>query len=389
MLKNIRKGLLFLGWLSIFAFYPLGNTSLGVLILLLALLIGAVPANLKAKFALTEYKLLGVFSAIILISSLQAVKPFESFTMGLGQILVFFLIFLGADYLAGNREKLQRYFLPLFFTSGLISGAIVVYRYVFHKFRVYYIWRSETLFTGINGTGTVLLVSVALGLACVLNWKSLKLRVASVLALALPALGMVFTFSRGAYLGFVAMMCTILIRSKKMVAIFLLLCILGGAALIIFVPTAHDRLLSSFTQRSNESRTIIWETALQMAKHKPIFGVGPGMFAANFDQYKPTTFKESKSIAHNLELQILAEFGFPGLIIFLALIMVILQRNVELIRKFPDKLFYRCLLGALVGYLVHNQVDGTMVGFELGTFFWVLAGFVVHEHYYQIRGRGE
>lgn len=384
-METIRKWLLLAGWFGVFLLYPLGNTSVGCILLLCALLLGAWPTELKARLAWPEYTLLGIFSALIVVSTLFAARPMESLTMALGQILVFILVFQGTHYLVLHRERLQSVYLAALYFAGLLSGIIAIIKYIFKPAGIL---RTDTLFTGINGTGTVLLVTLALSIVYIWRWKSTGKRLAGVATLAVPFTGMLLTFSRGAYLGFVGTMCTLLFRSKKAVAIFLLFCIVMGGVLLCFFPTERARLMSSFSFAENDSRMAIWRTALNMAKDNPLLGVGAGMFAYRFDYYRPANYPASKSLAHNLELQVLAEFGAPALLVFLALLGLVLWRNYQLIKAFPEKMLYRAVLAALVGYLIHNQVDGTMVGFEVGTFFWVLVGFIVHEYYQVLGGQG-
>lgn len=384
-LETIRKWLLLAGWFCIFALYPLGNTSAGSVFLLLALVLGGWPRKLKAQLAWPEYMLLSILSGIILLSALFAAKPVESLTMGVGQILVFLLIFQGTQYLVTNRARFESIYLAAVYLAGIVSGIIAIIKYIFKPAGIL---RTETLFTGINGTGTVLLITMALSIVYIWSWHSARKKWAGLAGLAVPFTGMLLTFSRGAYLGFVGTMFTLLFRSKKAVALFLLFCIVMGGAILFLFPTEKARLMSIFSFAENDSRMAIWQTALNMAKDNLLLGVGPGMFAYRFDFYRPVNYPASKSLAHNLELQVLAEFGMPGLLVFLTLLGLVIWRNCQLIKAFPEKLLYRGVLAALIGYLIHNQVDGTMVGFEVGTFFWVLLGFIVHEYYHVLGGRG-
>lgn len=378
MIKKIRNICILLAWGSIFFLYPLGNTSLGIVMLLIALILGYKPENLIDKFSYIEYRLIGLFSLLMLISSFQSIKPFDSIALSIGQILVFFLVFLGSDYLIQNKEKLYKYFLCLLLISGIISGSVAIYNYLSAS---QWFFRTETLFTGVNGTGTVLLVTIALSIVVTVKMSSRIKRLVAYVALLLPLGGLALTQSRGALLGFFGVIATFLLRSKKGIVIFLIFSILMVSSICFFVPNGPVRLLSIFSFEKNQARLTIWQSTLKMIKDNPLLGVGPGMFAHQFPNYSPDSVKENFSLAHNLELQIAAEFGLIGFILFFALIILILKRNIELIKTNPDNILYRGILAALIGYLIHNQVDGTMMGFEIGSFFWLLCGLVVHEYY--------
>ncbi|MCK4261139.1 MAG: O-antigen ligase family protein [Halanaerobiales bacterium] len=377
MLKKIRSLLVLVGWFCIFALYPLGNTSLGLLLILVATILGYKLDNFKKNVHYVEYKLLGVFSLFMLVSSVQAMKPLEAIAICLGQILIFYLAFRGSEYLVQNKKHFERMFY-LLYLSGLVSGIVAIYKY-FHLSKWKY--RTETLFTGINGTGTVLVIAIILSLVFLNKEKSLLKRRIGYLTLLIPLTGLILTFSRGAYLALGGALFIYFIGSKKRVALFLVFCIVMVGVVFIFVPHGQDRIMSIFSLEKNSARLLIWQSTIKMIKDNPLFGVGTGMFPSNYPNYKPITSKQNFALAHNLELQILAEFGLIGFLLFFSFIALVLKRNLQLIILYPDNKLYRGTLAALIGYLIHNQVDGTMVGVEIGTFFWILCGLVIHSYY--------
>ncbi|HEX5011750.1 MAG TPA: O-antigen ligase family protein, partial [Planctomycetota bacterium] len=71
-------------------------------------------------------------------------------------------------------------------------------------------------------------------------------------------------------------------------------------------------------------RQILWRKTLAMVHDQPLTGVGAGNFPVVFPRYEH--LREAKPHAHNDALQVLAELGLPGLLLFLALLAAIALR---------------------------------------------------------------
>lgn len=371
------KKIKIVGWFCFLSLYPLGNTSLGMVILLLSYIFGPKNPSLKAKMRWIEYRILLFFTLVMFLSSAQADKPLEALSISIGQFLVFLLVFVGADYLVKNQNKLKQ-ILQFTWVSGLLSGSVVIYRYLSSNY-IYY--RSETLFTGINGTGTVLFSVIAVSLVVIMNWKTLWKRSLGYLSLLLPLGGLLSTVSRGGFLGFGGMLFTYLFRSRKAVVLFLIITLIVTLCIVTFSSFGQERLLSIFSLEKNKARLEIWETSLRMGVNNLWLGVGPGMYAHNYEKYRNLSYSENFSLAHNLELQIFSEYGVFGFIFFFAFLFYVFKRNIQLICADPHNNLYRGFLAVLVGYLIHNQVDGTIMSFEIAGFFWFVCGFIIHEYY--------
>lgn len=85
------------------------------------------------------------------------------------------------------------------------------------------------------------------------------------------------------------------------------------------------------------------------------------------------------AFAHNFFLQALAEYGIPGLVLLIAVIGLSVSAGYRVVRS------YRCplalgMLSALIGTLIHQQVDNTIHGANLASIFWFLCGFLVALH---------
>ena len=82
------------------------------------------------------------------------------------------------------------------------------------------------------------------------------------------------------------------------------------------------------------------------------------------------------AFAHNFFLQALAEYGIPGFVLILAMVGMIIWTGYLLVRtkKWP---LASGVLAAVIGTLIHQQVDNTIHGANLAGAFWFLCGFLL------------
>ena len=74
-------------------------------------------------------------------------------------------------------------------------------------------------------------------------------------------------------------------------------------------------------------------------------------------------------------MQVTAEFGFIGLILFCVILFSTLYMSFRLART--GNLIYQGIFAAIVGVLVHQQVDLPIWGFDIGGAFWMLIGLTI------------
>jgi len=187
------------------------------------------------------------------------------------------------------------------------------------------------------------------------------------------------TSSRGAWLGFLVAIIIYFFIYKKKVALLIPVALL---VIIMIMPQGYERITSLFRQEQNTvwERTKLWQGAWGMIKEHPILGLGVNTFSKNFPQYKPVDYPDLR-YAHNSYLQMWAEIGLLGLIIFLAIPLTILAKAFRGIKKkikaSPQGL---TLLGAIcgyVGFLVQSGMDNNLFSLVLTTLFWVFTACIV------------
>lgn len=140
-------------------------------------------------------------------------------------------------------------------------------------------------------------------------------------------LALVWTYSRGGYLGIVAVAFYLIVRSRHKMRNFVLGAICGILIFSVMPQTVKEEAASIQTaqerqERSSMSRIHYWKVALNMAGQHPIFGVGFSGSEANYDKYDFLNgfYGRQRSI-HETFLQVLAENGIFAFLVFISLII--------------------------------------------------------------------
>ncbi|HEU4386537.1 MAG TPA: O-antigen ligase family protein, partial [Blastocatellia bacterium] len=140
-------------------------------------------------------------------------------------------------------------------------------------------------------------------------------------AIALMLGGILVTGSRGGFLGLLAIAALILIKSRAQARKYALVAISAGALLFAFAaPATYWNRINTIvnyeedynlTERSG--RVEVWKTGARIFSAHPLLGVGIANFPVAHSKYSET---HAEIAAHNSFLQVGAELGLPGLLLF-------------------------------------------------------------------------
>jgi O-antigen ligase len=128
---------------------------------------------------------------------------------------------------------------------------------------------------------------------------------------------------------------------------------------------------------SIQGRLHFWSVALVMADQNPILGVGNFGYNAAYDQYDPSggTFGTDRSV-HSSWLGTLAELGYPGLIVFVLIVVsafnACFRARAAVARGAPKELENYAL--ALEMGLVAFVVGGSFVILQYNELVWHFIG---------------
>lgn len=239
-----------------------------------------------------------------------------------------------------------------------------------------------------NRYAQVLIVLIPLGLFRFWGERSTPLKLLAAGTTTIISFGVLLTFSRGAAIGFVALVLALAFFRYVTVRQLLLAC-LALFALGIAMPTYVERLMSlegieGATAGAGEVETdpVLQQRANDVLAaglafvENPILGIGPGRFASVYRDYAPRVggiAGEGDFAAHSLFPGIAAETGVLGLTVFSAILFVTIR---ELARARALMARVRPDLASLVtGFLLAIIVYlGTSVALHMSfqRYFWLL-----------------
>lgn len=139
----------------------------------------------------------------------------------------------------------------------------------------------------------------------------------------LVAITVVFTQSRGGFLSLAGVVLYLIWNSRHRFAALALVAVLGGLGSLIVPDSFYERIASIADYEddgSAQGRLNAWEAAIEMANDAPVAGVGLDNFLFAFSYYAPDP--DDIHVAHNTWLQMLAETGYTGLLIYVSLFAI-------------------------------------------------------------------
>jgi O-antigen ligase len=152
------------------------------------------------------------------------------------------------------------------------------------------------------------------------------------------------------------------------------------ATLVLVAPQwafNRARILASLDTQDPRSRPHIWQIASRIIADHPIAGTGLGTFPRAYARYTSTGPEGDPPFAHNLFVNFAVETGLAGLtalLVFLGTGAAALVRWHARARAGPARLTSGTVLGMAAALLVHQMVDGTIMGVHLTFALYALIG---------------
>lgn len=312
---------------------------LALLIFLRWVLLGEKPQGwLQSLATISAYGLVIFLSLFYAGDAFRAQEGLISFLKD--AIIVIMLVLL---IQSGKTLKIAAWG---FISTGILLGTIAVIQYITSSFTNDY-WglagsNLMNIVSGVEGyriMGTygdpnffaqVMLVIIPIALNRLLHEKNRGLKFLAGWSLVVSFLTVVFTFSRGGFLALCSVLGLIVLwRKPPLVALLIGLLIL--VLLIPFLPATYfDRIETILeylpfqgadvrTEVSFRGRMSEYAVGFRMFMDNPILGIGYDNYAANYLDYSMRIGldpRRTERSAHSLYLEILAEQGLFGLLMF-------------------------------------------------------------------------
>jgi O-antigen ligase len=198
------------------------------------------------------------------------------------------------------------------------------------------------------------------------------LRIAAMLGVAVGLLtGIVVSLSRMGFLAAIAslvLVAAVLLipraNSRKWAPLLAI-----PLALLVLLPSSELRQRFSFTMTSSEvssqTRLEIWRDTLHLVSGHEWIGTGLGAYERGLYRYKTVKPTNTLDFAHNDYLQVLAELGIPGVLLFAGLLLWMVQRPLRAAlsrryardRELDHRYLSIGLLGAFSAIALHSLTD--------------------------------
>jgi putative inorganic carbon (HCO3(-)) transporter len=197
---------------------------------------------------------------------------------------------------------------------------------------------SDIIHRNVMAGTLVILLPITIGLP-LLAWKKFKLIENCVfISSTLIMTGvLILTQSRAGWMAFIASLGVVMLMGGKWTRFLFFLGISIGIILIfsIGIDPLVNAVIASNTIGGIDGRIDTWSRALLMIRDFPFTGVGMGSFLAVADTLYPFTILGPGTVehAHNLFFQIGIDLGLPGLIGWLAIVVVVTSASWQLYKK--------------------------------------------------------
>lgn len=285
----------------------------------------------------------------------------------------------------GNKERIYKYFFYYIFVNSIL--AVYVITHGGHG--------TGSYLEDENDCGLVLNMSIPyciflMQLPGITRMRKIGLAVA--LALLLVAVGV--TGSRGAVVGLVGVVATMIYLSKRPVINAIWVGAVGAIAVVVLLrmlPAAYINDMENMTNpkdSTRDERLWSWSIGWVMYKENPVFGVGAGNYPWTnhlYAQKSPMWTPKRKILggreAHSLYFTLLPEFGTVGSVVFFSIIVIMYRRYRTIRRCFKarasptdDEKRFNVLFISMMSTVVAFLLTSTFISVLYYPPFWHLVG---------------
>ncbi len=370
---------------STLPFLPTMVICTEIIITFISFILKVVRGKRSFKFDLLDAFVL-IFAIILLLGGVFSVTPSESIPPA-----CVFLCFMMAYFLIVNLIKTKEQISKLLILS-LAAFALCSLYGIYQNFFAApdTTWTDEDMFSEIetrvvstfenpNVFGEYLIMLIPLAFTVLLFAKGFYKCVFSFGMLAISGLALIYTWSRGAWIGCIlAFLIFFIIVNRNAIGIYLLSLI----AVPISIPILPDSIVERFssignmTDSSTSYRVFIWEASLNMIRDFFFTGIGVGTtaFQTVYSEYALSGI-ETAPHAHNLYLQLMIELGVFGFAVFVFTMFLFFAKVFTFLRDCESR-EARLTVGAiscgLLAILAQGLTDYVWYNYRVFGFFWML-----------------
>jgi O-antigen ligase len=347
-----------------------------------------------------------IFIIITFLSVVNSLSPLISIyglyliNQGFLVILTYFLIYF---FVANrNKEEINKMFVFMIISATLVATYGILqklgYNPLFYGTTMSTEERSYSTLGNPIYLGGYLIMVIPIAIAFFFNSDVVLYKVSLFVSILIMYCSLIFTYSRGAYIGFLFSLFVFFyfLGPKYIIEYRRILLYLIVSFLVLFVIFSKqqittpdgkkdliERIISIGDIRENASaaRLVLWKGTLKIIKDYPFLGTGLETFGIIYPKYQdPSYLKfEGRLVMagkpHNIFLQTAINSGLAGIFVYLWIIVIFLRYVVEKIKKtdyINERIIYVSVLSAIVGYLVQSQFAFDTP--SVGLLYWVYLG---------------
>jgi hypothetical protein len=406
--------LIVLPWTS--EFYETNKATLVIFVSSLLLFLLGLRLSITGKFSVLNSKF-DLWIGLVLLSSFLSLIFGKHFITGVlgysgrlseGFIVLLCLLFITLiiRQIIIDKSKLDTIFL-ITLISGSIVGLITILQY-FGVYPLQYIsgfdFTQSRSFSTIGSTQALpffFLILSPLAFAFFLS----KIREAKKALAVLPTVILIFggfIFSAGNFWSwpgiilwgiFLLSILVIFSQSKKLLStsvVWLVIILVFSVVFFIgrnFFPVNKYVTETPYTPQPTLGYDVAWNISAGSISESPVrglFGSGPDSFAYNFNKFRPESYNETDnwnirfSRSSNQIFEIITNFGFVGLVIWIGLFAAVVIYVMNLLKEshsYPFNL-YILGLGLSAGVIIISSLF-TYFTLSIWLIFWVILGLLV------------
>ena len=149
-----------------------------------------------------------------------------------------------------------------------------------------------------------------------------------------------------------------------------------------------DHIIATFRgeDMSSMERLYRWIAGIRMSSDRPITGYGPNSFYYYYKPYAVSTFRtyvsrnEEKSTTHNYFLYMLVEQGWPAMILYAILVMVVFAQAQKIYYRFNDRFYKKVTLAMAMMFaagFINNFFSELLETHKVGAMFYISIALLV------------
>ena len=319
------------------------------------------------------------FSAVAIPAAVQPTTAVVSWVSLASSVALLYLVVLAVD----TADKGALVLWSLLFVVGIFGVLAIAERLGIWSVQPFFrVWsygiRARVTFKDPNVFGSFLAGCIALTLPVALEARGWFKRACAAACILAGLGGLAFTFSRGAWVGFIAGLFVVLVFSRVSPALKIAVILAAAAALAVFLIRFVDpifvqtKILDVSSNRSFLYRFYLGASGLRIFADYPL-GIGPGNWPYVFPLYRSAFVNAGLVESHTAYITVLAETGLFGFVGFIWLILRFLGGTLRVALGASQGRLQALAVGSLAGG-VALLTQALTYSLETSKFLWLTLG---------------